>query len=123
MLADGLVAKHGSPTVVRMNGILNSWHQSWELRKSRDLAQENRTFSCDPMRFWWLAKLYLVLHFHRYSNSEWAALGHEPTDEQAKAQTQLKVVSWLMQFRKSNEEVTSSTEHYLAPLVKPCDGS
>jgi hypothetical protein len=125
MLANDLVAKHGSPTVVRLNDILDNWHRSWELRKCRDLTQENRTFSCDPIQFWWLAKLFLVLHLHRHSiekDSEWAALGLEPTDEHAKSQNQLKVVSWLLQFRKPNDEVTQSTEHYLARFVKPSDG-
>lgn len=125
LLANDLVARHGTPTVVRMNEILDNWHQSWELRKSHDLMQENRTFSCDPIRFWWLAKLFLVLHLHRHSivhDSEWAALGSEPKDEHAKSQTQLKVVSWLLQFRQPNEEVTQLTEHYLSRFVRPADG-
>ena len=124
-LADELVMKYGSPTMTRMNDVLNNWHHSWTIRKSHDPFKENRTFLCDPMRFWWLAKLYLVLHFHRdkiRKDSEWQALGSEFADEHSKAQTQLKVVSWLLQLRRPQDEVTSSTEHYLAHLLRPADG-
>ena len=123
-LADGLVSRHGSSTLKRINGMLDRWRVNWDLRSRHDLKQENRTFSGDPVKFWWLAKLFLVLHFYRHvirKGSEFAILGAGYGDKQSKVQIQLKIISWLFRFRRQKDEVRSWNECYLAQMMKPLD--
>ncbi len=37
-----------------------------DLRKNRDSQRENCTFKADPLPIWWLAKLYLALHYNAH---------------------------------------------------------
>ena len=124
-LADELVGQHGTATLKHINNILGKWHVIWSRRISRDFMQENRTFSGDPVRFWWLAKLYLVLHFYRHviaKDSEFAISGGG--DDQAKVQTQLKVIGWLQQFQQQGkDDVALSPYCYMAQFVKSSDGA
>ncbi len=123
-LADELVSRHGSSILKRINSMLDRWRVNWDLRSCHDLKQENRTFSGDPVKFWWLAKLYLVLHFYRHvirKGSEFAIPGAGCADKQGRIQIQLKIISWLFRFRRQKDEVRSWNECYLAQIMKPMD--
>ena len=123
-LADEVVSSCGSPALKRINSTLDTWRVNWDLRTSRDTNHENRTFSGDPLRFWWLAKLYLVLHFYKHSirkGSEFALLEAGRGDDLGKMQIQLKIASWLSRFRRRKDEVPLSAECNLAQIVKPLD--
>ena len=54
------------------------------------------------MPFWWLAKLYLVLHCYRHLLDEagdFTAVRAADFDDAGKLQTQSKVSKWLSSFR------------------------
>jgi hypothetical protein len=122
-LADVLVDQYGTAIMRRMNTLLGRWYQSWECRKSRDAARDNRTFSSDPLRFFWLAKLYIVLHFYRHAlkkDSEFAVPDPEaPSDR--RNQAHLRIMSWLLRFQERQAQPASQTwaEHYLCQFTKP----
>lgn len=64
-IADELVAKYGTEVLKGVNKTLNTWRSYWDRRGNLDREQGKYTFSGDPLRFWWLAKLHLVLYFYR----------------------------------------------------------
>jgi hypothetical protein len=122
-LANDLVATHGSAMMRRMNMLLNRWLQSWEFRETRDTTRENCSFSGDPLRFFWLAKLYIVLHFYRFTltkNSEFAvSITGAPSDHKQPAH--LRIISWLSRFRERQVDPASPTwtDYYLCQFAEP----
>lgn len=121
--ADKVVGQYGTETLKHINNVLGKWHVIWSGRISRDFLQENRTFSGDPVRFWWLAKLYLVLHFYRHviaKDSEFAISGGG--DDQARLQTQLKVIGWLRNLQHGKNDVGLAPDCYMAQFLKSSDG-
>ncbi|RBR11745.1 hypothetical protein FVER53590_13066 [Fusarium verticillioides] len=48
-----------------INRVLYEWLAVWERRSWRDADYENLAFSLDPLPFWWLAKLFVLLHCGR----------------------------------------------------------
>lgn len=123
-LADEVVARHGSPTLQWLNRIFDRWRKVWDCRCSRDFKQENRTFSADPVRFWWLAKLYLALHFDRSSilkSSDFAVLDAVNGPEDDAKQLQLKILRLLLGFRQRKEDLELSKECYLSSVVGSAD--
>jgi hypothetical protein len=126
-LADDLVAAQDSATLKNINRTLDMWRTNWDLRGCQAFRQEKRTLSTDPVKYWWLAKLYLVLHLSRHSihkASEFAIPESGSKNEQEKLQEiQLKVLGWLSRFRKGREDMALSSECYLAEVVEPMDGT
>jgi hypothetical protein len=121
-LADRIVKAHGSPQIHRMNGSLNSWRTTWDLRNMHDNHRESVTFKGDPLPFWWLAKLYLVLHYYTHfltADSEFATSRGEGLNGTGKTIVQRKIVGWLSSFRGQRCNVDWSAESWLPDLMKP----
>ena len=122
MVANELVSTHGTSTLRWLNGIFDKWQSVWALRGNHDSKYENRTFSADPVRFWWLAKLYIILHFVRnsiQSGSKFAVLETGTGDLEDMRQVQRKVVRFLLGFRSRKEDVYLSQECYLSSVLGP----
>ena len=101
-LADETVSRHGSPNLKHVNNAINSWLTTWNLRCFRESDYENRTFLNDPLPFFWLAKLYLVLDCHplwKRDGSDFAVFRVPSTDDASKWRIQNKILGWLSQFR------------------------
>ncbi|KEF51619.1 uncharacterized protein A1O9_12254 [Exophiala aquamarina CBS 119918] len=122
-LADDLVLSHGSKAMQRINMLLNRWSQSWELRKNRDTTRENCSFSGDPLRFFWLAKLYIVLHFYRFAlkNDSEFAVSTTGASSEHKRPAHLRIISWLSRFRERQVDPASPTwtDYYLCQFAEP----
>ena len=120
-LADRIVKARGSPQIHRINGSLNSWRTTWDLRNTHDSQRENCTFKGDPLPFWWLAKLYLVLHHYAHiltADSEFARPRAEGLDGMGKITVQRNIVGWLSSFRGQRCNVDWSAETWLPDLMK-----
>lgn len=126
-LANELVARNSLPTLQHINSSLDRWRAIWDSRDCQGLRQERITLSTDPLRYWWLAKLYIILHAYKdliYNGSEFAISETGSSYEQGKSQEiQLKILSWLSRFQRCASKKVSSTECYLATVVEPLDDS
>ena len=121
-IADRMVKVHGSPMIRRINNALDAWRTTWDLRNYHDNQREDCTFKGDPLPFWWLAKLYLVLHYNAPTlepDSEFATPRAEGMDGHRKTAVQRKIVGWLSSFRGQSCAVESTAESWLPDLMKP----
>ena len=121
-IADRTVEVCGSPAVRKINNALDSWRTTWDKRNNRDVGREDGTFKGDPLPFWWLAKLYLALHYHSHilrADSEFATPRAEGLDGGAKTAVQRKIVGWLSSFRGQRCAVDFEAESWLSHLMKP----
>ena len=121
-IADRVVKIHGSPAIRRIDNALNSWRATWDLRHNREAQRENRTFKGDALPFFWLAKLYLALHYNAHilqHDSEFATSRAEGLDSQNKTTVQRKIVGWLSSFRGQKFTVDTKAESWLSSLMKP----
>ena len=112
----------GSPAIRKINNALDLWHITWDRRNNRDVAREEGTFKGDPRPFWWLAKLYLALHYHAHilrEDSEFVTPRAEGMDGYAKMAVQRKIVGWLSSFRGQRYAVDFEAESWLPQLMKP----
>ena len=74
------------------------------------------------MPFFWLAKLYLVLHKNGHilqPDSEFATSRAEALDGYGKTIMQRKIVGWLSSFRGKSCKVDARAESWLPDLFKP----
>ena len=75
------------------------------------------------MPFWWLAKLYLVLHYYSHilaEDSDFAKPRAERLDRYGKSRVQRKIVGWLSMFRghKTVLDMNKEKENWLPDLMK-----
>jgi hypothetical protein len=120
-IADEALATHASPIIRRVDNALNAWRTTWDLRRNRDSKHEPCTFKGDPLPFWWLAKLYLLLHYHGHilqPDNEYASPRAEAPDNCGKTVIQRKVIGWLSSFRGRKLNVDAKTENWLPDLMK-----
>lgn len=120
-IADKALKLHASLVIRRIDNALNVWRATWDLRTNRDSKHEHCTFKGDPLPFWWLAKLYLLLHYHGHMlqpDSEYASPRAEAPDNQGKTMIQRKVVGWLSSFRGRKLRLDAETENWLPELMK-----
>ena len=120
-IADSALKMYASPVIRRVDNALNAWRATWDLRSNRDSKHERCTFKGDPLPFWWLAKLYLLLHYHGHilqPDSEYASPRAEAPDNYGKTMIQRKVVGWLSSFRGRKSTVNTETENWLPELMK-----
>ena len=120
-IADNAIETHASPVIRKVDNALNAWRATWDLRSNRDSKHECCTFKGDPLPFWWLAKLYLLLHYHGHilqPDSEYASPRAEAPDNYVKSMVQKKVVGWLSNFRGRKFTMNAETENWLPELMK-----
>lgn len=104
-LANEISVERGSGILSHVNDILNTWRASWDAQYALETDQYRRWFfSGDPLRFWWLAKLYLVLYACRSTiteESEFFPFFRKPVaDNGERIQLQARILTWLTRFRK-----------------------
>ncbi|KIW20478.1 hypothetical protein PV08_01053 [Exophiala spinifera] len=109
-IADGFIGTYGGKTFTRLNSALNAWRQCWQSRVFRDLQNDGNNFLCDPLPFWHLAKLLLMLRLARVAGAEEPMLAllkvrHGPMWDRSFAQD--GVLSWLRRLWPSRGEDTA----------------
>ncbi len=100
-LADEVVLASSCSALKQINSIFNAWRVTWDLRLYREIGYDDSGFLGNPMPFWFLAKLYIVLHHYEHlisDDSEFAVSRVKFLDERTKLQVQLKIVRWLSKF-------------------------
>ena len=120
-IANSALSMYASPVIRKVDNALNAWRATWDLRSNRDSKHERYTFSGDPLPFWWLAKLYLLLHYHGYvlqPDCEYASPRAEAPDNYRKSVIQSKVIGWLASFRGRKFTVNTETENWLPELMR-----
>ena len=121
-IADDAVSSQGSSMLKQVNNALNAWRTIWDNRYFRDFAHENRSFFGDPLPFWWLAKLYVALHFHAppgHGDTEFSESRVKGTNEPRKIIVQSKIIGWLSKFRRQQGVLDFLTENCFSKLMKP----
>ena len=106
-VADETVSLHGSSTLQHVNDALNAWLITWHMRHYRESGYESRTFVNDPLPFFWLAKLYLILHCYAFlihDDSDFAIPRVQSMDESNKYRVQTKILGWLSKFRRQHSQ-------------------
>jgi hypothetical protein len=90
-----------------MNDSLDVWMSLWNSQnhhKTSTLENERKTFVHDSLPFWYLAKLYLLLHCARDvvdPHSEFANPRAKGEDMQGRFELMGKAIAWLKVFKKS----------------------
>ena len=123
-IADGVIETHGTLAFREIDAALNAWRLSWHSRKFRDYQSDGKLFSADPMPFWHLAKLFIVLHL---LGDEQGAAGCSDLklpkarvgDTKSKQLVQEKIISWMRRFGTERTDrqdlaVTTTTANELS---------
>ena len=104
-LAEKAINAYGSSGVKRVNEALDRWRLIWDQRKVRESAIEGSSFTSDPLPFWFLAKLYLLVCLIRPPPDNDFNLIMTNTRMAEKIRAQEKIVGWLNGFRAVPENV------------------
>jgi hypothetical protein len=103
-LADTLISSYPSQTLRNVNSSLDAWLALWNTRQYRDGAiSESKMFMLDPLPFWWLAKLYLLLHCageDALRGSEFANPRAKGLNVKERIAMMVRVMGWLRRFRR-----------------------
>ena len=97
-LADRIISTGGCPTLKKINGALDSWLAIWKLRLYREPFYEGSATIFDPLPFFWLAKLYTLLHHSEFlmgEDSEFGVSRVDFADTGSKLGVQSKIIRWL----------------------------
>ncbi|KAG4431543.1 hypothetical protein IFR05_012978 [Cadophora sp. M221] len=121
-LASEIVAADGSNALRRVNQALENWMRTWELRNFRDGYYDEKAFVLDPVPFYWLAKLFLVIHCSGSGipeDSEFTKLRPRDSEIGKRMRVQGNVFAWLTKLRRRERKVNSEPEGSLAGLLQP----
>lgn len=114
-LADTFISARASPAVDKVNIALNCWRSIWDRRKVQETDIEHRTFFGNPLPFWWLIKLYLLVHLVDMpvtEKNDFTLLKACFRESKGQLDKQEKIVSWVRKFRRVK---SSSSQSGLVP--------
>lgn len=103
-VADEVIKTQGGLVFQELNSTLNAWRMSWDHRKFQDPQSDGKTFTADPLPFWHLVKLLIVLHLNTgglESHEQLQLPAIQPGDMKSKMMGQEKVSSWLKMLREN----------------------
>lgn len=112
-LADGFVDSCGGEAMRRLNSALNAWAQCWESRIFSDCQVDFKKFLCNPLPFWHLAKLFMILRLARVAGVEEPSFSMHKIrleDVSGKTYAQNKVVAWLQTLCSRETDVPRDEE-------------
>jgi len=101
-IADEVIKMQGGPAFQELNLALNAWRLAWDGRQFRDNQSDAKNFSADPLPFWQLAKLFIILHVvgeDKLAESELKVPKARGGDPKSKFLVQERIVSWLQKLR------------------------
>lgn len=107
-----------------INKLLDRWYQCWKAGETVNTAQHKHSTSRDPLRFFWLAKLYVILHFYRQTLQQEIELGGDHDAIQAGSRgehSHLRAICWLLRLRDRQVDLDAPiwTDHYLRHFTDP----
>ena len=108
VLADKAVPSDSFSALKHVNDALNAWRATWDLRVFRETWCEKLTFFSDALPFWWLAKLYVLLHYRTpltSPDSEFAIPRVASKDERNKMPAQAKILKWVSRFCDQKHQI------------------
>lgn len=121
------VTLSGNEAIVNANKALDRWLQAWNTRLFREEVPGNSGFSSDPLPFWWLAKLFLLLHICAAvipTDSEFDALKSRGDNLRGVLERQVKIFGFLSRIRRVQKGgfAKASLNDSLVSLMEPnCD--
>lgn len=121
-LAARVVRLRNSSTFDGINRVLDEWLAVWERRTWRDADYENLAFSLDPLPFWWLAKLFMLLHCGKgyFSvDSEFTIVNKTGGSFRDSHSSQAKIFRWLTKLRQKESADQVRKVESLASLMVP----
>ncbi|CAJ0551539.1 Ff.00g114690.m01.CDS01 [Fusarium sp. VM40] len=117
------VARLGnSNTFDGINRVLDEWLAVWERRSWRDSDYENLAYSLDPLPFWWLAKLFVLLHCGRdylSVDSEFTIANKTGGSFRNSYSSQATIFRWLSKLRQKKSADQTQKVESLASLMVP----
>ena len=126
-VADDLIRTHGVPAIQEIAFALNAWRSSWDSRVFGDNQSDGQNFSADPMPFWHLAKLFIVLYLLgdlHTGSSEMRIPRARVGDTKGKLLVQEGIVSWLRKLGTDQSERPDQTATAVTdPSTGEQDGS
>jgi hypothetical protein len=109
-VADSIESSASCPVAKKANSALGSWMTTWENRLYREYSYERTRVTTDSLPFFWLAKLYIVLHCCEVTNCDNPVARVRYFYDERKSRLQSNIIRWLSQLhgRKSRLEVSCS---------------
>ena len=115
-----------NPSFDRLHGVnqaLENWHQIWIMRQVRDGEYENRAFALNPVPFFWLAQLFILLHCGSSdiaNDSEFVTAKLKESDVRGRMRIQDKIFEWLLRLKRRDGCTQIATgKAFLADLIEP----
>lgn len=122
-LEEQAVLLKSSNTFGRIDSMLNEWLSVWKLRNWRDTESEDLAFTLNPMPFWWLAKLLLLLHCGKdfiSADSEFNMANKAGGSFRSSQSLHGKTAQWLAKLRRKQPtdqiEKLESLETLMVPI-------
>lgn len=121
-LAARVVRLRNSSTFDGINRVLDEWLAVWERRNWHDADYENLAFSLDPLPFWWLAKLFVLIHCGKdcFSvDSELTMVSKTGGSFRDSHSSQVKIFRWFAKLRQKKSADPIQKVESLAGLMVP----
>jgi hypothetical protein len=121
-LEEQAVLLKSSSTFGRIDSMLNEWLTVWKRRTWRDNQYEDLAFALDPVPFWWLAKLLVLLHCGKdflSADSEFNMVYKTGGSFRSSQFVQGKIYQWLAKLRQKKPTDPVETVESLASLMVP----
>lgn len=117
--ADHLTSQYGSPALVQVNATLDAWRRNWDARKQHDHYSDVEDGFVHPLNFWYLAKLFILVHLKRghASNDDDVAALYRDKSLQNTLQTQLRVIGWMRRLRQVHGGGLASSGSFLSQVI------
>ncbi|KAL3449905.1 hypothetical protein BJX65DRAFT_272150 [Aspergillus insuetus] len=123
-LADDAISYYGHSGLQDINEVLDKWLLAWEERRRHIRGgPESAGFGMDPMPFWSLAKLYLLLHCRSQevkSDSEFSYFLSQGIEMEDKMKLQAQVYKWMSKLRCAQDGKTEERSGSIRSLGSVC---
>ncbi|KAL2848882.1 hypothetical protein BJY01DRAFT_211219 [Aspergillus pseudoustus] len=123
-LANDAVSYYGHSALQDINEVLDKWLLAWEERRYIIRGgPESAGFGMDPMPFWCLAKLYLLLHCRSQeikADSEFSYFLSQGVEMEDKMKLQAQVYKWMSKLRCSQYGKTEDRKGSIRGLGSVC---
>lgn len=108
-LATQAVCARGATNFIDINIVLENWMKVWSCRQIFVDELESVAYSLDPLPFFWLAKLFLLLHCaaeYFPADGEFTYPRFTVQSNSERVSQQVKVMRWLFALREARDTVS-----------------
>lgn len=117
---DQYASQYASMAIMQINAALAAWRRNWDSRKQLDHQNDIQRGFVHPLNFWYLAKLFILLHLRRrhHPEDEGMALFYQnEASLQNKLQTQVQVIAWMGRLRQLDDKNLASAGSFLSQVL------